>query len=371
MKRYYIIAAVATALLAAGCRHSAKSDSDSEIPAIDVAQVTNDSVMIHQTYPGFLKADKTVDVVARVSGNLTGRNFKEGDMVSKGQVLFTIDPTIYRDRVAQASAQLATARSEYDYASSHYNAVKKALESDAVSQMEVSQAKSAMDQAAAAIESARAALSSAQTNLGYCTVRAPMSGRITASTLSVGNFVGGEGAPVTLATIYDDSKLKAVFNVEDAAHERMLSQMALDNDTVMKTVVLQFEERLPHSYRGTLTYLAPDVNTGTGTLQMRAVVANPYGELRDGMYVDVLVPSEIVSHAMLVKDASLGTDQLGRYLYTVNDSDRVVYTPVKVGELYDDSLRIVTSGITPSTRYVTRALLKVRDGMAIRPVLTK
>ena len=74
---------------------------------------------------------------------------------------------------------------------------------------------------------------------------------------------------------------------------------------------------------------------------------------------------------MLVKDASLGTDQLGRYLYTVNDSDRVVYTPVKVGELYDDSLRIVTSGITPSTRYVTRALLKVRDGMAIRPVLTK
>ena len=162
-----------------------------------------------------------------------------------------------------------------------------------------------------------------------------------------------------------------MFNVEDAAHERMLSQMALDNDTVMKTVVLQFEERLPHSYRGTLTYLAPDVNTGTGTLQMRAVVDNPYGELRDGMYVDVLVPSEIVSHAMLVKDASLGTDQLGRYLYTVNDSDRVVYTPVKVGELYDDSLRIVTSGITPSTRYVTRALLKVRDGMAIRPVLTK
>ena len=74
---------------------------------------------------------------------------------------------------------------------------------------------------------------------------------------------------------------------------------------------------------------------------------------------------------MIVKDASISTDQLGKYLYTVNDSNKVVYTPVTVGDLYQDTLRIITSGIAPGTRYVTKAMLKVRPGMSINPVVTR
>ncbi len=89
------------------------------------------------------------------------------------------------------------------------------------------------------------------------------------------------------------------------------------------------------------------------------------------MYATVSLPYGTEPHALLVKDASIGTDQLGKYLYTVNDSDKVVYTPVEIGGLYRDSLRVITKGIAPDTRYVTSALLKVRDGMPVKPVTVK
>ena len=86
------------------------------------------------------------------------------------------------------------------------------------------------------------------------------------------------------------------------------------------------------------------------------------------MYVSVEVPVTGELHAVLISDAAIGSDQLGSYIYLVNDSDRVVYTTIETGQLVDDSLRIVTKGINPDDRYVTKALLKVRDGMKVEPV---
>lgn len=366
MKAYIIIVASALVMFTS-CRK--KQTETPEVPEIDVARVETDSVMLHATYPGYLKADKSVDVVARVSGTVTSRQYNEGDIVRRGQVLFTIEPTKYRDAVSQAQAQLTTARASLEYATSHYHAVKKALESNAVSQMEVNEAKSAMDQADAAVKSAAAALETARTNLGYCTVTAPLDGRITAATLSVGQFVNGETGSFKLATIYSDALLKVVFNVEDANSRSMLESLARNGDPQMTTLGLSFEHPMEHEYTAKLVYAAPDVNTGTGTLRFRGDVENPYGELRDGMFVNISVPTGADPKALLVKDASLSTDQLGSYLYLVNDSNKVVYTPVKTGELYHDTLRIITSGVTPDSRYVTKALLKVRDGETVRPHL--
>lgn len=120
-----------------------------------------------------------------------------------------------------------------------------------------------------------------------------------------------------------------------------------------------------------MSYVAPALETSTGTLDMRCHIKNTYNELRPGMFVKVDLPYKKVSDAILVKDASISTDQLGKYLYVVNDSDKIVYTPIKVGPLYRDSLRVVTSGINPKSRYVTKALLKVRNGMKVTPRLIK
>lgn len=350
----------------AGC-HSRTTATDDEVPAIDVAQVQVDSITIYKTYPGTLSASHVVNAVARVNGYLRSINFNGGDYVRKGQVLFTIEDQTYRDAVAQAQAQLATARSSNEYATKQYAAMKKALESDAVSQMEVLQAKNAMEESAAAISQAQAALQTARTNLSYCTVTALVDGHISSNTVDVGAYVSGEGAPFTLATIYDDIKLNATFFIEDAGLLNMLTpaNSAIDYNAIPIT----FSEALAHDYTGDLFYTAPSIDTGTGTLKLQASVRNNYGELRDGMYAEVKLPCRQEPKAMLVKDAAISTDQLGKYLYVVNDSDKVVYTPIEVGDLYHDTLRVVTSGLKPTDRYVTKALLKVRDGMTVKPVI--
>ncbi len=366
---------LALIMIAAAAATSGCSSHDTErretLTEVNVAPVTTDSVVLYKEYPGTLRAANVVDLVARVDGYLRTQNYKDGDKVRKGQVLFTIEPTQYQDAVNQARAQLATARSQNEYASRQYEAMKKALESDAVSQMEVSQAKSTFEESAAAIKSAEAALQTALTNLSYCTVRAPMDGTVSASTHSVGNFLNGAGAPVILATLYDNSVLRADFYIEDASYLRMLAN---DNNRSMinyDSIPVRFSEQLPHSYAAKMQYISPDINSSTGTLQLRASLDNTYGELRDGMFATVSLPYRVEPHAMLVRDASISTDQLGSYIYVVNDSNRVVYTPVKTGDLVNDSMRVVLSGVSPDANYVTDAMLKVRAGMEVKPVLKK
>ena len=361
--------ATATIIIPVSSCQSDKHDTADEAPSIEVARSQSDSVTAYRTIPGTLHALNKVDLVARVNGYLRSINYKKGDIVEKGQLLFTIEDTQYRDAVNQATANLASARSAHEYAASHYQAMEKALKFDAVSLMEVKQAKSTLEQAEASIRTAQAQLETARTQLGYCRVYAPFRGRITASGPSVGAYLNGEGAPVTMATIYDDSSMQAYFTVEDGS---FLKSFAKDSATAAgyDSIPITFSEHLPHNYYGALSYLSPDFDPSTGTMQLRAVIKNPYGELRDGMYASVKLPTGTNANAVIVKDASIATDQLGKYLYTVNDSNKIVYTPVKTAEMANDSMRVITSGLPAGTLYVTKALLKVRPGMIIKPVIT-
>lgn len=366
--RYSII--IAAALSAAACHKSDAGRGQSEAPSIAVSAVITDSVTIYKDYPGTLTADNTVDVVCIVDGTLSRPHYTGGEHVTAGQVLFTISSQTIRDAVSQAEASLATARSQNEYAEAHYQAVSRALESNAVSKMEVSQALSARDQSRAAVKNAEAALSAARVRLNDCTITAPISGHITNNILSGGMYVTGEVSPVKLATIYDDDVLLANFAIEDASFQEMFLDPGRRLPADYSRIPLQFSDTLPHSYTADLSYLAPNIDPSTGTMHLQAKIKNPYGELKTGMYLTIHMPYRVEPHAVLVRDASLGTDQLGRYLYVVNDSDRVVYTPVKTGDLVADTMRVVTSGVKPGERYVTSALLKVRDGMTVRPVAT-
>lgn len=352
----------------AGCRK--KDERHPEEAAVDVAYPMVDSLTLHKTYPGYIRAVNSADVVARVSGNLVKKHYTNGSYVVEGQPLFTIESSKYRDAVEQASASLQTAKSQYDYYSRQYAAMKKALEANAVSQIEVLQAESSMNEAKASIRSATAALQTAQTNLGYCVVRAPISGQISESTIGPGNYVNGEGGSVTLATIYDDSQMKAVFAIEDAQYEQMIGANGGPEDGIYRKVPLKFAQPLPHTYTADLIYTSPAVDVSTGTLTLQGIVANPGKELKDGMYVTVDLPYGVNPKAILVNDASIGEDQLGKYVYVVNDSDKVMYTPVEVGELYQDTLRIINKGIGPRDRYVTKALLTVRAGEKVKPIVS-
>lgn len=353
------------------CGRKDKSQGSQQVRDIDVAEVAIDSVVLHKTYPGYLSSGSSVDVTAQVDGILLKKYYEAGGMVKKGQILFQVDPTLYQDAVQKAEAALASAISQRDYAKSRYAAVQKAFEAEAVSKMEVLSAESNLHQAEASIKDCQASLHTAQTNLGYCTMRATMNGNITDATISEGNYVNGADDPIVLAKIFDNSTMSAAFEIEDAQYERMVGRTSGINDPIYSNIPLNFRDNLLHDYTGKLSYEAPNVNLKTGTILLKCDIKNPYDELKEGMYVTINLPYGVDPMAVLVKDASIGTDQLGKYVYVVNDSNKVVYTPIKVGALYHDSLRIVESGLRQGDRYVTKALLTVRNGETVNPHLTK
>lgn len=358
------------AIMAVGCKRN-DSDASREAPEINVAEVTTDSIVLHNDYPGYLEAHTKAEVVGEVSGRLLTQNFTSGSYVTKGQVLFTIESTTYRDAVREAEASLASAGSQRDYYSSQSTAMQKAYEKEAVSKMELLQSQSSLRQAEASIASASAQLENARTKLSKCTVRAPISGYITLNEVSVGNYINGEGNPQVLATIYDNTLFDAVFSIEDDKYPQLLGADKGEGSVLYSNMPLKFQTPLPHSYTADLYYVAPSVNSSTGSLQLVGKVNNIDNELKDGMYVTISLPYGTNPRAMVVKDAALSTDQLGKYLYVVNDSNKVVYTPVTVGPLYHDSLRVIEKGLKPGQKYVTEALLTVRNGMTVKPILKK
>ncbi|MDE7136143.1 MAG: efflux RND transporter periplasmic adaptor subunit [Muribaculaceae bacterium] len=337
---------------------------------VDVAYPYVDSITISQEFPATISADKAVDVVARVDGYVTAKYFESGDYVRSGQLLFRIEDSQYHNAVSQAQASLESAQSQASYAEKQYAAMKRAYESEAVSHMDVEKAQDAVNSAKASIKVAEAQLRTAQTNLGYCTVRALASGHIKDANVNVGDYVGGEDDPITLTTIYDDAIVQAVFALNDKDFFDITSSGNVEKSQ-LESVPVTFSQPLTNEYRGAISYLAPDIDKSTGTMTIKIKLDNRTGELKDGMYATVHLPVKRDNHALLVKDAAISSNQKGKYVYTVGKDNKVVYTPIEVGEIYQDSLRVVLSGLNPDSKYVTKALLKVRDGMTVKPRLIK
>ena len=349
-----------------GCKEKKDAGAMKGMPtlAISVAKPIVKDITLTKDYPGYLTTEKTVNLVARVNGTLRSVSYVPGGRVKKGQLLFVIEPTLYNDKVAQAEAELKTAQAQLEYARNNYSRMKEAVKSDAVSQIQVLQSESSVTEGVAAVSNAEAALSTARTNLGYCYVRAPFDGTISKSTVDVGSYVGGSLQPVTLATIYKDDQMYAYFNVADNQWLEMSMNNQQPTKDLPKKIMVQLGKEGTESYPATLDYLSPNVDLNTGTLMVRANFDNPQGVLKSGLYVSITLPYGEADHAILVKEASIGTDQLGKFLYAVNDSDIVHYRHIEI----NDTLRQVLGGLSPQQRYVTEALMKVRDGMKIKPI---
>ena len=325
-----------------GCKEKKDTGAMKGMPtlAISVAKPIVKDITLTKDYPGYLTTEKTVNLVARVNGTLQSVSYAPGGRVKKGQLLFVIEPTLYNDKVAQAEAELKTAQAQLEYARNNYSRMKEAVKSDAVSQIQVLQSESSVTEGVAAVSNAEAALSTARTNLGYCYVRAPFDGTISKSTVDVGSYVGGSLQPVTLATIYKDDQMYAYFNVADNQWLEMSMNNQQPTKELPKKIMVQLGKEGTESYPATLDYLSPNVDLNTGTLMVRANFDNPQGVLKSGLYVSITLPYGDIGH----------------------------YRHIEIGQLINDTLRQVLGGLSPQERYVTEALMKVRDGMKIKPI---
>ena len=366
MRINYIYILIILPLFLFSCKKDKKESGASALMPVQVAYPEVENITLTTNYPGYLEAQQVVNLVARVSGVIEKINFKPGQQVKKGETLFVIEPITYKDDVIKAQATLNQGYANVEYLQANYNRTAEALKMNAVSEISLIQARSNYEQAVADIKNYKAALQSAETNYGYCYVRAPYSGKITNFNYDIGNFVSGTSAP-TLATIYKDDSLYVYFNISETEF--------LTYHTTMKLKDLGYLTIMPEGlstieqFKAKLDYYSPNVQTSTGTILLRAVVCNKNQMLKDGMYVRIIFPYSYQENAIIVPDASIGNDQLGTFMYIVNDSAKVEYRHVDAGQLLNGTHRVINSGITKNDRYVTSALLKVKAGMTVKPEL--
>lgn len=351
-----------TAILLAGCGKPKQKQEAPQAPSVEVAHPGLRTVVYTFEYPGYMEAEQTVNLVARVSGYLNSFNFTPGQRVREGQTLFVIEPQPYKDKVAQAEANVESCKSKLAYAKASYERMKEAVKNKAISEIDYLQAQSDYGEATAAYEDARAQLSSANIDLSYCTVKAPFTGRISRNMVDPGNMVGTDANNSGLATIYKDNQMYLYFNMAYADFTKLPQ-----NSPSALPVTIQDVNNPERTWVAALDYRAPNIDLNTGTIAVRAIARNPNGDLLSGMYVKVVVPYKSVPKAIVIPEASISTNQGGRYIYLVAPDSTVQFRQVKVGVLTPDGMREITSGVTTEDRYVTKALINIRPGMKIKP----
>jgi RND family efflux transporter MFP subunit len=334
---------------------------------------------------------RSVDIRARVEGFLQKRAFTEGADVKEGDLLFIIDPSPFQAALEQAQAQLA--RDEAALAGAQAQLVKdKAMLTFTRDQVEryrplatqefvtkeafdnyrtladqaaaaVAADNAAINQAMAAIKADRAAITQAKLNLSYCTVRAPLSGRIGRALVDVGNLVGPAENSV-LASIVQLDPIYVYFS----ASARELPQIVRHQQRGELPVSLMPADQSTYPHQGKLDFFNNTMDTATATLKMRAVIPNPEKTLFPGQYVRVRLLVSQNAEALLVPAQAVGDDQAGQFVLVVGQDNKVEKRSIVAGATYQ-SMRVVDKGVKAAERVITEGLQKVQPGMVVQPTL--
>jgi RND family efflux transporter MFP subunit len=365
-------AATAAVIALAGCEEKNTFVAPPP-PKVDVATPLQRPITRYVEATGNTAPIKSVDLVARVQGFLQTIDYTDGSFVKQGTQLFTIEPETYKLKLDQARAAETGAQASVKQAEADYKRQVDLVQRQAVSQATLDTSTSTRDNAQATLQQAQANTRLADVNYGYTKVTAPFDGIVSAHMVSVGELVG-VSSPTQLATIVamDPIYVNFTVNEQDVLRIRAEAQRrgmtATDLKQLPIEIGLQTETGYPHE--GKLDYVAPTLNSSTGTLAVRGVVPNDKRVLLPGYFVRVRVPFTQEKDALLVPDTALGSDQGGRYLLVANKDDVVEQRKVQIGPT-DNGLRVIESGLKPDDRVVTSGLLRVIPGQKIDPQQTK
>lgn len=360
-------------VLMLGCKQASKPATPA--PAIvTVSTPIEREVTDFADFSGRTAAVESVEVRARVGGYLDKVNFREGELVHKGDVLFEIDPRPYQAQVdfAQGQVQAKEAilrRAQADNARARNLA---ATTTGAISQQELDQYKATEDQAFADLDTARATLKTGLLNLEFTKVTSPIDGRASRFNVTVGNLVIQD--QTLLTTLVSVDPIYAYFDVDESTvlHMRELirSGQVQSARKVEVPVWLSLANEGGFVHQGRINFVDNQVNQRTGTLSVRGVFPNKDEALSPGLFVRIRVRIGVPHPALLVVDRAIETDQGQRVLYLVNEKNEVVYRPVRVGARYG-SLRAILEGLKPDERLIVNGLQRVRPGVVVEPKLVE
>ncbi|NVO14176.1 MAG: efflux RND transporter periplasmic adaptor subunit [Rhodoplanes sp.] len=342
-------------------------------PKVTVAKPVQQQAIRYLEATGSTAPVNQADLVARVAGFVQGISYNDGEEVKQGRLLFTIEPEPYRVKVEQSKAAELGAEANLKQQQIVYDRQVDLVAKQASPQSLLDQATASRDSAQSNLDQSKANTQLAVINDGYTRVTAPFDGVVTARQVSLGQYVGANGQPTTLATIVQISPIYVNFNISETDVQRVrdeMTRLGLTRDDIRKVpveIATQTETGYPHV--GTLDYVAPSVSASTGTLLARAVLANEKRGLLPGYFVRVRLPIERIPNALLVPDTAIGSDQGGRYLLVIGKDDVVEQRKVEVGPQVGD-LRVIEKGIGPDDRIVVAGALRAVPGQKVDPQLT-
>jgi RND family efflux transporter MFP subunit len=353
-------------VLLAGCKPSNQAPPP---PEVIIQQPARQAVTKYLEETGQLAATNSANLVARVQGYLVAIGYADGDSVKKGTPLFTIEPLPYKAQLMQAQANLASAKAKALYSRNEYKRYSTLVKTDAVSVAKEEESLSNRDSSSAAVDQAQAAADQAAITYGYTQITAPFDGVVTAHQASIGSLVG-VSQTTALATIVQMDPIWVNFNISEEDVLRLWSPLrergitARDLREVPIEIGLQGENGYPHS--GHLDYVAPQVDSGTGTLAVRGLFDNPQHLLLPGYSVRIRIPLGKPQDALLVPERALGSDQGGRNLMIVNADDVVESRNVTVGTREGDMV-VIETGLKPEDRVIVDGQQQAQVGQKVVP----
>jgi RND family efflux transporter MFP subunit len=356
MKRL-LPAAIVLTLLFAGCSEPAPPAAPP--PGVVVAAPLTQRVSDWDDYSGRFEAVETVDVRPRVGGAIQSVHFKDGQQVSKGQLLFVIDPRPYAAALARARADVAGAPAAQANADAELKRAQSLVATQLISQAQAELRAADELRAAASLAAAEAAVTTHELNLSFTNVTAPIAGRASYRRLTAGNIVAAD--TTLLTTIVSESPIRFVF---DAPESALLKYRREGAGARTSPVEIRLQDETEYRWKGRMDFLDNALDRSSGTIRGRAVLDNPDGFISPGMFGQMRLFASKPFDALLLPDESIVTDQTRQVVYTVDAQGMVIQKVVTPGRLIG-GLRVIRAGIAPTDRVIISGVQRARPGRQV------
>ncbi|WP_395339652.1 efflux RND transporter periplasmic adaptor subunit [Ningiella sp. W23] len=344
------LSTLAIALSLIACSQQAPQPEQQQMapPEVDVVQPLTKSITIWDEFTGRFEPVNSVILRSRVSGFLVEKNFKDGDIVEKGQTLFVIDPRPFEFEVKRTDAQFKLATNEF-------NRADNLLNTRAISREDFERRQQELVVAEAALENAKL-------NLEFTNIKAPFSGRVSDSFIDIGNLV--QANQDVLSTIVS---LNPIHFAMEASQIEILRYIRLDQtgeregartNRILTYVKLQDEESFLHA--GFIDFVDNVVDVDTGTLRARAIIDNSDMIITPGFFGRARISGSGNRPFILLPERTINTDQDRKFVYTVNADNQAQRTYVQVGKLLDNKFVVIESGLSGDEQVVVAGVQRIR-----------
>ena len=335
-------------------------------PIVEVVTVTQQDVPIYMEWIGSLDGNVNAVIRPQVTGYLVKQNYREGDLVKKGQLLFEIDPRTFEAAVDEARGLREQQAARYETTKANLARIKPLAAKNAVSQKDLDDATGADLSAKAALDAADASLRTARLNLGFTKITSPVTGIAGIAKAQIGDLLS-PSMPTELTTVSTVEPIKVYFNISEREYLKVATAAIASGSQPEKVPLTLFlVDGSVYPQPGRFSILNRQVDTSTGTFKAAALFNNPDNLLRPGQYGKVRATMSVQKDALLVPQRAV-TELQGKYLIAVVGPDnKADIRPVSVGERVGTDW-IISQGLKPGEQVIAEGTQKIRPGVTVNP----